>query len=135
MDMDIKQKSKCVNSYSEDVDSVMVADGVTLPYSQTDKDYGNAFDVFFKNTVTGCESTSCELMSKDCAGKLPGRHQIYIDENSGNLIVERDVARGFEEEHCIKCMESGSNQQIQKNFKIMQSDQCVLSPLEAGRIY
>jgi len=74
-----------------------------LTYSDTVKNYGNAFDLFFTNTGanTGCSVDGCSLYQGDCSTSTSNGHPVWIE--GGDLKVNLNQERGFESSLCIVC--------------------------------
>jgi len=124
----IVQTSKCVatnchceTAFEKKPENKIPKDAKFAYVENQEKNYGNAFDVFFTNTGanTGCSVDACALYEEDCTTTVANGHPVWIED--GNLMVSQDQKRGFASNLCIVC---SGQQDIQQTFKISQTDQC-----------
>jgi len=99
----------CKNSYDKNLDKDIPKE-VTLAYSDSNKNFVNAFDTFFTNSgsSTGCSVDSCAIYEDDCLTSNDNG-LVYIE--GDNLKVKLDQERAYKSSVCIIC--KGEQQEIQ----------------------
>jgi len=97
----VETDGKCKTAFEHKTDGTAPRDK-TYTYTDTIKDFGNAFDAFFTNKedINVCKVNSCKIYEKDCTMHADNA-LVYVE--GGNLKMKLNQKRETESNLCIIC--------------------------------